>query len=164
MSRLGQCFTQSRQLGVKIDRESYSEIFDYFGGQNSSGEPYNFSDGVGMISPRYCYKIVRELGLGNCLPSCIQIRFRGYKGIVTLNPVMEEVRQWTIRNNRLPRHQTGVSDPWYSQSLLFRESQHKFYGPREKYIEVVKFSKPICINLNKPLINILDQVSRFPHF
>uniref|UniRef100_A0AC35GUX4 RNA-dependent RNA polymerase n=1 Tax=Panagrolaimus sp. PS1159 TaxID=55785 RepID=A0AC35GUX4_9BILA len=32
MSRMGQCFTQARQLGIEIERDSYSEIFDFTGG------------------------------------------------------------------------------------------------------------------------------------
>uniref|UniRef100_A0A914PAM2 RNA-dependent RNA polymerase n=1 Tax=Panagrolaimus davidi TaxID=227884 RepID=A0A914PAM2_9BILA len=50
MSRLGQCFTQSRPLGIKVERGSYSGIYDYTGGEDSNGNPHIFSDGCGMVS------------------------------------------------------------------------------------------------------------------
>ena len=68
MSRMGQCFTQARQLQIEIEREAYSEVWDYKGGADSNGDPYTFSDGVGMVSPSYVRKIVEDLKIGNCLP------------------------------------------------------------------------------------------------
>uniref|UniRef100_A0A914Z7Y8 RNA-dependent RNA polymerase n=1 Tax=Panagrolaimus superbus TaxID=310955 RepID=A0A914Z7Y8_9BILA len=160
MSRMGQCFTQSRKLGVEIERVSYSEIFDYIGGSDSNGKAYTFSDGCGMVSKEFARKIVSDMKLGDSLPSCYQIRFRGYKGVVLLNPLFEEVRLWAKKNKApLMTKKTEKLLPWYCQSLMFRPSQNKFSAPREKYVEIVKISAPILVSLNKPLINILDQVS-----
>uniref|UniRef100_A0AC35F2N3 RNA-dependent RNA polymerase n=1 Tax=Panagrolaimus sp. PS1159 TaxID=55785 RepID=A0AC35F2N3_9BILA len=159
MSRMGQCFTQARQLGIEIGRDSYSEIFDFTGGADSNGKPYTFSDGCGMVSQEFCRKIVSDLKLGDCLPSCYQIRFRGYKGVVLMNISLDETRNWAKKHNLIPPRKPNQSLPWYCQSLIFRPSQRKFHAPRENYVEIVKISAPILVALNKPLINILDQVS-----
>uniref|UniRef100_A0AC34F872 RNA-directed RNA polymerase n=1 Tax=Panagrolaimus sp. ES5 TaxID=591445 RepID=A0AC34F872_9BILA len=139
-------------------RGAYSNIFDYTGGSDSNGKPYTFSDGCGMISKEFARKIVADMKLGDCLPSCYQIRFRGYKGVVLMNPLLEETRLWAIKNNK-PLTDGEINLPWYCHSLIFRPSQNKFPAPREKYVEIVKISAPILVSLNKPLINILDQVS-----
>uniref|UniRef100_A0AC35EW18 RNA-dependent RNA polymerase n=1 Tax=Panagrolaimus sp. PS1159 TaxID=55785 RepID=A0AC35EW18_9BILA len=159
MSRLGQCFTQSRPLGIKVERGSYSGIFDYTGGNDSNGNPYIFSDGCGMISREFGQKIVKDMNLGDCLPSCFQIRFRGFKGVVAVNTLLDETKIWAQKHNRVSAFQKDALLPWYCQALLFRPSQKKFRGPRSEPVEIVKFSTPISLSLNKPLINILDQVS-----
>ena len=78
-----------------------------------------------------------------------------------MNPLMEVIKDWAKECGRIPERIQYKPDPWYNQSLIFRESQHKFYGPVEKHIEIVKVSSPISVSLNKPLINILDQVSLY---
>lgn len=117
-------------------------------------KPYCFSDGVGMISVEFCKTIIGDLRIGDCLPSCYQIRFRGYKGVVLKNSLLDEIKRWAEQHERLPPNDL----PWYAKSLLFRPSQKKFQAPQEKYVEIVKISSPILVSLNKPLINILDQV------
>ena len=70
---------------------------------------------------------------------------------------MEVVKDWAKKWGKLPEQ--CKPNPWYNQSIIFRESQNKFSGPVEKHIEIVKVSSPISVSLNKPLINILDQVN-----
>lgn len=96
MSRIAQCFTQARvylkikifkmkilkETGLELERRHYATIHDYLGGRDSNSEPYNFSDGVGRISYETARELSRELKLDGCIPSCFQIRFRGYKGVV----------------------------------------------------------------------------------
>ena len=161
MSRIGQVFTQSQQLGVILHYSQYSDSYDYTGGRNNIGKPYIFSDGVGRISGEYCKKIVHELRLGECRPSCYQIRFRGYKGVLCLDTELDRVRKWMDDRGLLRAYPGGIMRklPWYQQSIIFRTSQKKFVAPIESKMEIVKISTPINMNLNKPLINILDQVS-----
>jgi len=94
MSRIAQCFTQARvivvenwfikdffkETGLELERRHYATIHDYLGGKDTNSEPYNFSDGVGRISYETAKELSRELKLDGCVPSCFQIRFRGYKG------------------------------------------------------------------------------------
>uniref|UniRef100_A0A914YDH3 RNA-dependent RNA polymerase n=1 Tax=Panagrolaimus superbus TaxID=310955 RepID=A0A914YDH3_9BILA len=159
MSRIAQCFTQARECGILLERKEYSETFDFTGGCDSNGKVYTFSDGCGIISPDYCRKIVEDLKLGDCLPSCYQIRFRGYKGIVTVNKLFEIVKEWAERNGKINGPGKDGTLPWYQQSIIFRESQNKFQAPPSKHLEIVKISSPISVSMNKPMINILDQVS-----
>ena len=63
-----------------MERRHYGTVHDYVGGKDSKDEPYTFSDGVGRISMETARELSRELKLDNCIPSCFQIRFRGYKG------------------------------------------------------------------------------------
>uniref|UniRef100_A0AC34R5S7 RNA-directed RNA polymerase n=1 Tax=Panagrolaimus sp. JU765 TaxID=591449 RepID=A0AC34R5S7_9BILA len=159
MSRMGQVFTQSKELTVALDWPEYSDVFDYIGGLDSNGKPYTFSDGCGQVSEEFCKKIVKDLKLGDCRPSCFQIRFRGYKGVLCVNTDIDNTYSWMKERNKLVVTPRGKKLPWYQQSIHFRPSQRKFIGPLETRMEIVKFSTPINVNLNKPLINILDQVS-----
>uniref|UniRef100_A0AC35F468 RNA-dependent RNA polymerase n=1 Tax=Panagrolaimus sp. PS1159 TaxID=55785 RepID=A0AC35F468_9BILA len=83
----------------------------------------------------------------------------GYKGVVLVNILLDETRNWAKKNNLIPPRKPNQTLPWYCQSLIFRPSQRKFHAPRENNVEIVKISAPILVALNKPLINILDQVS-----
>uniref|UniRef100_A0A914ZCK1 RNA-dependent RNA polymerase n=1 Tax=Panagrolaimus superbus TaxID=310955 RepID=A0A914ZCK1_9BILA len=113
-----------------------------------------------MISKEFSRKISFDMKLGNCIPSCYQLRFRGFKGVVTVNSLLDETKAWAEKNqNCITPFEKNKALPWYCQSLIFRPSQKKFHGPREKFVEIVKVSKPLLLSLNKPLINILDQVS-----
>uniref|UniRef100_A0AC34GWR3 RNA-dependent RNA polymerase n=1 Tax=Panagrolaimus sp. ES5 TaxID=591445 RepID=A0AC34GWR3_9BILA len=132
MSRIAQVFTQARKCGISITRKEYSDVFDYTGGADGNGKAYTFSDGCGLVSKEFCEKIVQDSNLGDCIPSCYQIRFRGYKGVVTMNSLMDEIREWAKKNGISTRlDQNGIL-PWYAQSLLFRPSQMKFHGPRDR--------------------------------
>ncbi|VDN22406.1 unnamed protein product [Gongylonema pulchrum] len=73
-------------------------------------------------------------------PSCFQVRFKGFKGVLCVDPSLDAA---------------GGED------VVFRRSQKKFdedeQNPAE--LEVVKYSMPSPVCLNRPLIMILDQVS-----
>uniref|UniRef100_A0A914Y9C6 RNA-directed RNA polymerase n=1 Tax=Panagrolaimus superbus TaxID=310955 RepID=A0A914Y9C6_9BILA len=155
MSRLGQCFSQSRQSGIEIARNDYCEIPDFVGGADGNGNPFIFSDGVGIMSKDFAKQIAEDLGYSDFVPSCVQFRFRGYKGLLVIDSKIDESHEgpkYQYQENR-------GEDKFSNKKIFFRKSQRKFTGPREKFISIVKVSAPIVVTLNKPLINILDQVS-----
>ncbi|KAK0409130.1 hypothetical protein QR680_004357 [Steinernema hermaphroditum] len=142
MSRIGQFFTQARRLKKNIQREQYLHCFDILGGNDQNGKPYTFSDGVGMITPKFAEEISKDLELRGHIPSCFQFRFRGMKGVLAVNPLLADR---------------------FKSDFYIRPSQMKFQAYRKKKVgaplEIVKYSTPCGVSLNRPMLNILDQVS-----
>lgn len=169
MARLGQCFTQARSCdGVEITNDDYKMIPDSIGGKNSSGSPYMFTDGVGMISIRLAKQIAKSIGIpSGSLPSAFQIRFRGLKGMIVIDPSLDASTDYfrdIYRRGFMKKEYSELIDlAPYTYKCLFRDSQLKFYSSKagtDKWpIEMVKWSSPTPVCLNKPFINILDQVS-----
>uniref|UniRef100_A0A183CBH6 RNA-directed RNA polymerase n=1 Tax=Globodera pallida TaxID=36090 RepID=A0A183CBH6_GLOPA len=139
MSRLAQCFTQARETGIELERRFYSTSFDYQGGRDSKQEPYCFSDGVGKISYETALELSRELKLEDCVPSCYQIRFRGFKGVLSVDKNLDSFREWGREH--------GIKDTTDPNKRDWQK------------LEIVKYSSPVPICLNRPVNNILDQVS-----
>ncbi|KAL3986130.1 RNA dependent RNA polymerase family protein [Acanthocheilonema viteae] len=162
MSRMGQCFTQSKESDVVLKRKKYNKTYDVIGGKDFCGEPFIFSDGVGKLSEDFAEKIARDLDLGKCVPSCFQFRHRGLKGVLSVDPALRQRRLWAKKNGLEDKH--GKTEKVNDLDMLFRPSQDKFHAPRKKIIEIVKYSSPTPVCLNRPLINILDQVSDMQGF
>ncbi|EPB76628.1 hypothetical protein ANCCEY_04258 [Ancylostoma ceylanicum] len=163
MARLGQCFTQSMESSVHFEREEYFVMPDIIGGCNREGDHYVFSDGVGMVSKAFAKQIAEDMMLGKCVPSCFQFRFRGMKGVLAVNPVLDEYASWARANNL--EGDTGMFAGFELQ-LVFRDSQVKFKTHRrtKEAVEIVKYSTPSPVALNKPFICILDQVSQMQSY
>uniref|UniRef100_A0A914WKM5 RNA-dependent RNA polymerase n=1 Tax=Plectus sambesii TaxID=2011161 RepID=A0A914WKM5_9BILA len=148
MARMGQCLTQARKL-IEVDKLQYA-IMDDVQLYGDGNKLYTFSDGVGRISVAFATQIAQGYRLKNHVPSCFQIRFRGFKGVLSVDPTLDRRIQ---RNNGQGRH------------IIFRKSQHKFKTPAAhgnglaESLEIVKFSAPTTVCLNRPMIAILDQVS-----
>lgn len=170
MARLGQCFTQARAcVGIEIGNQDYQMVPDAIGGKNAKGASYMYTDGVGMISARLASQISKSMKLPNgFVPSAYQIRFRGLKGMIVVDPSLDNKADYfkDIYRRGLMRKETNSEEidlAPYTFKCLFRESQMKFHsstGGKEKWaIELVKWSSPTPVTLNKPFINILDQVS-----
>ncbi|EGT33463.1 hypothetical protein CAEBREN_18731 [Caenorhabditis brenneri] len=170
MARLGQCFTQARAcIGIEIGNQDYQMVPDAIGGKNANGAPYMYTDGVGMISARLAQKIAKSMKLPNgFVPSAYQIRFRGLKGMLVVDPSLDNKADYfkDIYRRGLMRKETNSEEidlAPYTFKCLFRESQMKFHsskGGKDKWpIELVKWSSPTPVTLNRPFINILDQVS-----
>ncbi|CAB3407578.1 unnamed protein product [Caenorhabditis bovis] len=157
MARLGQCFTQSRLSGVDLERHTYITTFDLTGGKNSKGDEFTFSDGVGLMSRKFAQKVSVVMEFGKGVPSCFQFRFRGMKGVIAIEPLLDDIRRWALRNQM----QTPDDDRKWELNCAFRPSQIKFISKRhpKDQVEIVKYSSPVPVALNKPFINILDQVS-----
>uniref|UniRef100_A0A0R3RI61 RNA-directed RNA polymerase n=1 Tax=Elaeophora elaphi TaxID=1147741 RepID=A0A0R3RI61_9BILA len=162
MSRMGQCFTQSKESDVILKRKKYNKTYDVIGGKDSCGDPFIFSDGVGKVSEDFAEQIAKDLGLGKYVPSCFQFRHRGLKGVLSVDPALRQRRLWAERNGLEDRG--GKTEKVNDLDVLFRPSQDKFHAPRKEIIEIVKYSGPTPVCLNRPFINILDQVSDMQGF
>lgn len=138
MSRMGQCFTQA-QPTIKLESRHWTVIDDIIGGK---GGNYCFSDGCGKISFKLAWKISKILKL-EAVPACYQIRFKGFKGILVIDPLLDYMKE-------VPK-------------IMFRKSQQKFQdgtgSQMTDYLEVVKYAIPSPVCLNRPFITILDHVS-----
>ncbi|WKX88002.1 hypothetical protein Q1695_007983 [Nippostrongylus brasiliensis] len=163
IARFGQCFTQTKKTKTPLRRNEYAFWHDFIGGNNRNGKEYTFSDGVGMISQSFAVEIAKDLNLGTCVPSCFQFRFRGMKGVLAVNPYLDELSEWASKNRiKPPKGQFGS----WTLKAVFRPSQKKFDAKRtdEDTLEIVKYSSPVPVSLNKPFICILDQVSEMQSY
>ncbi|CAJ0580768.1 unnamed protein product, partial [Mesorhabditis spiculigera] len=176
VARLGLCFTQSRAVEVNLKSDGvaardYETEADVIGGQDSNGKEYTFSDGVGKASKAFLRLLATKCSFPkNFMPSCVQFRFRGGKGVLTLEPTLDDILSFGIAL-RFVQKDTGFVDKLLFHKpdaitfhkVIFRDSQMKFLGPKRKDgtsdIELVKHSTPTPLSLNRPFINILDQVS-----
>lgn len=153
MSRMGQCFTQA-QPTVRLKRTHWVVEPDIEGGLDNK---YCFSDGCGRISYKLAGHIARMLDLKE-VPACFQVRFKGFKGIVVIDPTIDEI----INMPKVIFRFVFQLNPSLN-SYLFRKSQKKFGEGagdlQEDYLEVVKYAMPSPVCLNRPFITILDQVS-----
>ncbi|CAI2309643.1 unnamed protein product [Caenorhabditis sp. 36 PRJEB53466] len=163
MARFGQCFTQSRRSGVGMLKHKYTRVMDYEGGKNASGEKYTFSDGVGLMSADFAQKVSLSMNLGKAVPSCFQFRLHGRKGVIAIEPGLDDMRKWAERWSLNERYKVDdrKKENEFDFNCGFRRSQYKFVAPASDgdEVEIVKYSAPVPVALNKPFINILDQVA-----
>jgi RNA-dependent RNA polymerase len=79
-ARLGQCFSTTRAMRVSVKIRPIPDI---------ARHGYNFTDGVGKLSPFLAKMAAQELGLPNAFdlpPSLYQFRLGGCKGVLALDP------------------------------------------------------------------------------
>ena len=125
-SRLGQCFSTTRAIHGAWDKPV--EIPDI------KRNGYNFTDGVGKISPFLAHLAASELGIlrqSQEPPSVFQIRIGGCKGVLAVSP---------------------DSAPG---QIHIRRSQYKFPTMHES-LEIIRWSQYASANLNRQLILILS--------
>ncbi|KAK1005552.1 hypothetical protein LTR91_003973 [Friedmanniomyces endolithicus] len=82
-SRLGQAFTTTRGMSLRVDIQNIPDI-------KRNGDC--FTDGVGKISPFLAQTIAYELGLPNSstdYPSVFQFRIAGCKGVLAVDPALK---------------------------------------------------------------------------
>ncbi|KAK4144578.1 RNA dependent RNA polymerase-domain-containing protein [Dichotomopilus funicola] len=105
---------------------------------------YIFTDGCGLIAPRLAQELARRVGVvfrdRRYTPSVMQIRYRGYKGVVTVDPRM------------------GAAVTGDKKVLLkMRKSMKKFAGGDDYSFSVVEYSKPYTYGyLNDEVIVLLS--------
>ncbi|XP_023212680.1 uncharacterized protein LOC111615508 [Centruroides sculpturatus] len=115
MARIGQFFSQALNA-IHVDRSKTEEVADItIPRQNSDGQ-YKFSDGIGKISSELAKKVFEKLDILN-EPSAMQIRYAGFKGMLTVWPDMK------------------------GEKIIFRKSMNKFPSNNES-LEILKVSKP----------------------
>ncbi|KAK5136130.1 hypothetical protein LTR08_003967 [Meristemomyces frigidus] len=79
-SRLGQCFSTTRAVSLRVDIEPISDI---------ERNGFCFTDGVGKISPFLAQMIADEYGLPTTdYPSVFQFRLGGCKGVLAVDPTL----------------------------------------------------------------------------
>ncbi|KAF9481150.1 RdRP-domain-containing protein [Pholiota conissans] len=138
-ARLAQAFTAT-DPSVEIRRSEWKEVPDL------GNDPYLFTDGVGSISETLGNEIWAELCKAkrnpeNLLqPSAYQIRFLGYKGVVVINPALDE--------------RDGIR-------MVLRPSMGKFKAKEADEeiapLEIAQaFGKPNTCYLNRPLVMLLE--------
>jgi RNA dependent RNA polymerase len=101
---------------------------------------YIFTDGCGLISPHLAHALARKLGISfrnvRYTPSVFQIRYRGYKGVLTLDPAMK------------------------GKTLVkFRRSMKKFSGGDDFSFSVVEYSK-VFLNIVLRRVTLLTSLTR----
>ncbi|XP_023229609.1 probable RNA-dependent RNA polymerase 1 [Centruroides sculpturatus] len=136
MARLGQCFSHTEDtIKIPLDDRYIITDDDIEGGLNPvTGKPYCFSDGIGKISRQLAENVSEKLNLKK-VPCAFQIRYAGYKGMLVVDPMLGD---------------KGLK-------IVFRKSMKKFDSPSNQ-LEIVKKSQPILVQLNRPMINILNQL------
>uniref|UniRef100_A0A0N4ZH45 RNA-directed RNA polymerase n=1 Tax=Parastrongyloides trichosuri TaxID=131310 RepID=A0A0N4ZH45_PARTI len=162
MARIGQCFTQVHVCEkIEITNSMIGFIEDLEGGLLRNGKAYIFSDGCGLISYEMMERIAKDIGIFPIVPSCIQFRFQGMKGVLAVSEKLNSLNKAFVNSRGTCVTQTAFKKLAYLSQLhfLFRPSQEKFYAPWANKIEIVKHSAPTVVCLNRPVINILDQVS-----
>ena len=128
--RIGLLFSVSHAV-LDVPPEKCEDIEDI---ENAN---YNFTDGCGNISPDLAARLVREKPIlfrnKRYRPSVFQIRYRGYKGVVSLDPRMRK----------------GL---W----LQLRKSMRKFTGTDDLSFAVVEYSKVCtdCSSFERRLIRL----------
>ena len=113
--RIGLLFSTADRV-IDVAPERYQDIPDIEDGD------FNFTDGCGLISLEFAKLLVHKKPIVfrnlKYLPSVFQIRYRGYKGVVTLDAAMKGA-------------------VW----LQFRKSMKKFAGSEDLSFAVVEHSK-----------------------
>ncbi|KAL4932417.1 RNA dependent RNA polymerase-domain-containing protein [Aspergillus undulatus] len=129
--RIGLLFS-SCNATMDVSDARYEDIDDI------ERDGYNFTDGCGEIGPNAAKLLSQKLSIisrnTRYHPSVFQIRFKGYKGVVSLEPKMPE-------------------EYWFR----FRHSMRKFSGSADQSFAVVEHSKPYTYGyLNDDIVLLLS--------
>ena len=118
--RLGLLFS-SAEIAAELNPERCEDIDDI------TSNDYIYTDGCGLISGQFARQIVQRANIvyrnKKYLPSVFQIRYRGYKGVLTLSPALKGKTQ-----------------------VMFRESMKKLKDVKDYSFSVVEYSKVSTTN------------------
>ncbi|KAF0547877.1 RdRP-domain-containing protein [Gigaspora margarita] len=130
-ARMGQCFTSTIST-LELEVGQIKKIPDI------KRNGFEFSDGCGNISPDLANLAAKHYWgtqHDDEIPSVFQFRFGGYKGVVSVNPVLE------------------------GNVICIRPSQIKFEAPISTNLEIVKAVKnPLPAHLNRQIITLLSSL------
>ncbi|CAO2168403.1 unnamed protein product [Urochloa humidicola] len=129
-ARMGQCFT-STYATVMMQPDEVDEVL-----QDVERNGYNFSDGIGKITPDFAMEVAMRLPLmmQNYPPSAYQIRYAGFKGVIAVWPGKDD----------------GVR-------ISLRPSMRKFESTHS-VLEVVSWTKFQPAYLNRQIITLLTSL------
>ncbi|KAG8896604.1 hypothetical protein FRB99_008802, partial [Tulasnella sp. 403] len=139
-ARISQAFS-STDPSVEVKRHEIKDIDDVetemlYGDGHGHAIRYNFTDGVGTISPQLADEIWEKLCdirfRGPVAPRAYQIRIGGCKGVVSVDYKLQ------------------------GRQLCIRPSMRKFEAPNTEIEISEAFDTPIPFHLNRPLIMLLD--------
>ena len=127
--RIGLLFSTA-QAATEVNPDRCEDIPDI------ARKDYIFTDGCGLISRHLANLLVKQVNIRyrnkRYLPSVFQIRYRGYKGVLTLEPSLN------------------------GQTLVqFRDSMRKFKGGNDLSFSVVDFSKVRTVTQQGHCDNVL---------
>lgn len=104
------------EIACKVQPEYCEDIPDVV------SKEYNFTDGCGLISEKFAKFLVKNMNIRfrnqRYMPSVFQIRYRGYKGVLTVDPTMKN-----------------------KTKIRFRESMKKFKGGEDLSFSVIEYAK-----------------------
>ena len=134
LSRLSQNFTSSYGFKNKLNKDGFTcEIIDDL--KTKRGDLYN--DGCGMISYDLMKEICDDMNKGE-FASAMQIRYKGAKGVLVVNPNIE------------------------GKKILLTKSMVKFKCENTEDLEVIRFSRysPGYLNLQIIILLLLNGISK----
>ncbi|KAI1813797.1 RNA-dependent RNA polymerase [Poronia punctata] len=132
--RIGLLFSSAEAV-MTVDPARCEDVPDV------ENDNYIFTDGCGLISPRFAQELSRRLRI--CFrakrysPSVFQIRYKGYKGVLTIDPTMKDPRVL----------------------MKFRKSMKKFTGGDDNSFSIVEYAKPYVYgHLNDEVVILLNSL------
>ena len=128
-ARMGQCFSTTQPIHYRLPPITEENVIP-----DVMHNGYNFTDGVGRISPLAATLAKDNLDIsGEATPSCFQFRLGGCKGVLTLDPSLKGI------------------------TVQIRRSQFKFQSKSQE-LEIIKYSQFWQPFLNRQIIIILSQL------
>ncbi|KAJ3770047.1 RNA-directed RNA polymerase 2 [Lentinula raphanica] len=133
-ARISQAFTATNPIMTEVEEVKQLADIEVV---DPSGNKWNFTDGVGTMSPEFAKKIYAEMNPRkknlSDYPRAIQIRYLGAKGILSIDYRLKGL------------------------TIGLRPSMIKFIGAPSKKLEIAQvFDKPTQFYLNRPLIILLE--------
>ena len=113
--RIGLLFSVA-ETSCGLEEECYEDIPDII------SKDYNFTDGCGLIAGQFAKQLVKKMDIKfrnqRYIPSVFQIRYRGYKGVLMIDPTMKG-----------------------KTKVKFRNSMRKFKGGDDMSFSVIEYAK-----------------------